>query len=96
MYSLIDLDGKESKKKTKGVNRIVVRDLRHKKYVNILFDKGVMRRKMKRIQSKLHRMGTYDVYKVSLSCFEDKKYILDDDINGLAYFLKDVRSQWEM
>ena len=51
---------------------------------------------MKRIQSKLHRMGTYDVCKVSLSCFEDKKYILDDDINGLAYFLKDVRSQWEM
>ena len=33
---------------------------------------------MKRIQSKLHRRGTYD----------DKRYILDDGISTLAYFHK--------
>ena len=27
---------------------------------------------MKRIQSKLHRIGTYDVCKISLSCFDDE------------------------
>ena len=27
---------------------------------------------MKRIQSKLHKTGTYDVCKISLSCFDDK------------------------
>ena len=27
---------------------------------------------MKRIQSKLHRIETYDVCKTSLSCFDDK------------------------
>ena len=48
---------------------------------------------MKRIQSKLHRIDTYDVYKISLSCFGDKRYILDDGINVLAYFQKDVKSQ---
>ena len=43
-----------------------------------------MRHKMKRIQSKLHRTGTYEVCKISLSCFDDKRYILGDGINSLA------------
>ena len=38
--------------------------------------KKMMRHKMKRIQSKLHRIGLYDVCKISLSCFDDKRYIL--------------------
>ena len=48
---------------------------------------------MKRIQSKLHRIGIYDVCKISLSCFDVKRYVLDDDINSLAYFHKDRKSQ---
>ena len=35
----------------------------------------MIRHKMKRIQSKLHRIGTYNVCKISLSCFDDKIYI---------------------
>ena len=35
---------------------------------------------MKRIQSKFHRIGTYDVCKISLSCFDDKRYALDDGL----------------
>ena len=46
--------------------------------------KKIMRHKMKRIQSKLHRTGTYEVCKISLSCFDDKRYILGDGINSLA------------
>ena len=34
---------------------------------------------MKRIQNKLHEIGTYDIFKISLSCFDDKRYVLDDD-----------------
>ena len=41
---------------------------------------------MKMSQSKLHRIGTYLVCKISLSCFHDKRYILDDGISSLAYF----------
>ena len=48
---------------------------------------------MKRIHSKLHRIGTYDVCKISLPCSDDKRYILDDGINSLAYFHKDIRSK---
>ena len=46
--------------------------------------KKIMRHKMKRIQSKLHRTGTYEVCKISLSCFDDKRYILGDGIDSLA------------
>ena len=46
---------------------------------------------MKRIESKLHRIRTYDVCKISLSCFDDKRYVLNDSINSLAYFHKDIK-----
>ena len=45
---------------------------------------------MKRIQSKLHSVGTYDINKISLSCFDDKRYVLNDGINLLAYFHEDI------
>ena len=48
---------------------------------------------MKRIESKLLRIRTYNVFKISLSCFVDKRSTLDDGINSLAYFHKDIRSQ---
>ena len=46
---------------------------------------------MKRIQSRLHRIGTYDVCKILLSCFNDKRYILNDGVNSLAYLHKDIK-----
>ena len=46
--------------------------------------------KMKRIQSKLQKVKTYVNYKISLSGLDDKNYILDDGINSLAYFHKDI------
>ena len=64
----------------------------HKEFVDFLFNKGVMRYKMKGIQSKFHIIGTYDVHKISLSCCDDNKYILDDVINSLTYSHKDIRS----
>ena len=47
---------------------------------------------MKRIQKKLHETGTHDIFKISLSCFDDKRYVLDDGINTLAYFHKDIKN----
>ena len=43
----------------------------------------MMRHKTKRIQSKLHRIGIYDICKISLSCFDGKRYILDDGLKQL-------------
>ena len=44
---------------------------------------------MKRIQAEKHKTGTYEIDKISLSCFDDKWYVLDDGIQTLAYFHKD-------
>ena len=44
---------------------------------------------MRRVQSKKHKLGTYEIDKIFLSCFDDKRYMLDDRIWTLAYFNKD-------
>ena len=51
--------------------------------------KKIIRHKMKRIQAKKHKIGTYEIDKISLSCFDDKRQVLDDWIHTLAYFHKD-------
>ena len=56
-----------------------------------MFNKKVIRHNMKIIQSKLHRIRTYDICKISLSLFDDERYILDDGVNSLAYFHKDIK-----
>ena len=44
---------------------------------------------MKRIQRKKHKLGTYEIDKITLPCFDNKRYMLDDGICRLAYFHKD-------
>ena len=48
-----------------------------------------IRHKMERIQAKKHKMGTYEIDKISLSCFDGKRFVLDDGVHTLAYFHKD-------
>ena len=45
--------------------------------------KKIIRHKIKRIQSKKHGID-----KISLSCFDDKRYVLYDGIYTLSYFCK--------
>ena len=44
---------------------------------------------MKRMQAKKHKTVTYEIDKIFLSCFDDKRFVLDDGVNTLAYFRKD-------
>ena len=92
MYSLDELDS-NGNKKAKGVNKSVVGGIMHTEFADMSFGGKLMRHRMKRIQSKLDRIGTCDVCKISLSCFDDKRYILQDCINSLTYFQKDVKIQ---
>ena len=50
-----------------------------------------MRHKIRRIQAKNHKLGIYEINKISLSCFDDKRFILKDGIHTLAYFHKDLK-----
>ena len=62
------------------------------KLKDVLFISKIIRHKMKRILSKKHKLGTYEIGKISLSCFADKRHVLDDRIRTLVYFHKN-RSQ---
>ena len=44
---------------------------------------------MKIIPAKKYKIGTYEIDKISLSCFDDKRFVLDDGVYTLAYFHKD-------
>ena len=79
------IDGKEYNT-TKGVSITTEFD----KFKDVLFSKKIIRHKMKIIQSKKHKLGTYEIDKISLSCFDDKRYVLDDGIYTLSYFTKIV------
>ena len=83
MYSIKKIDGKEHNI-AKGVSIAPVFD----KFKVVLFNKKIIRHKTKGIQSKKHKLGTYEIDKISLSCFDDKRYVLDDGIYTLRYFHK--------
>ena len=78
------IDGKECNT-AKSVNIATEFD----EFKDVLFNEKIIRHKMKRIQSKEHKLGTYEIDKISLSCFNDKRYVLDYGIRTLAYFHKD-------
>lgn len=46
---------------------------------------------MKIIQSKSHKIGTCEVCKISLPFFDDKSYIVNNGIDSLIYFHKDLK-----
>ena len=49
---------------------------------------------MRKVQGKKHKMGTYKINKISLSWFDDKRFVLNDGIHTLAYFHKDLKNRF--
>ena len=47
---------------------------------------------MRRIQNKKYKLGTYEINKISLLCFDHKRSVLNDGIHTLACFQKDTDS----
>ena len=48
---------------------------------------------MKIIQSKNHKPRTYEINKVLLSVFDNKRFVINDGLHTLAYFHKDLKKQ---
>ena len=86
MYSIENTDGKESNT-AKGANIAT----EFNEFKDTLFNKKVVRHKMRSIQNKKHKIRTHKISKISLSCFDDKRFVLDDGIHTLAYFPKDLK-----
>ena len=91
MYSMKKTYGKEFNT-AKGVSIVI----KFNKFKDVLFNKNIIRQKMKRIQSKKHKLGIYEIDKISLSCFYDKRHMLDDEIYMLTYFNKDSVTSCKM
>ena len=84
-----NIDGKESNT-AKEVNIATEFD----EFKGTLFNKKVLRHKMRRTQGKKHKMGTYEISKILLSVFDDKRFVLNDGIHTLAYFHKDLKNKF--
>ena len=81
-----NIDGKVSNT-AKGVNIATG----FNEFKDTLFNKEVLRHKMRRIQGKKQKMGTYETNTISLSVFDDKRFVLNDGIHMFAYFHKDLK-----
>ena len=83
-YSIKKIDGSESST-AKGVNIAT----EFNEFKDFLLNKKIIRHKMKIIPATKHKIGTYEIDKISLSCFDDKRQVVDDGVHTLAYFHKD-------
>ena len=86
MHTILSENNKESNV-AKGVNIATESN----EYKGILLNQKMVRHKMKRIQKEKHKIGTYEIKKILISCFDDKRYILHDVIDTIAYFHEDLR-----
>ena len=82
----------KNNKTAKGVKKNVIkRDLDHSLYLACLQNNTVEKHKMRTIRSDHHAVSSYEINKISLSCFDDKRYILDDGITSYAYGHVNIR-----
>ena len=85
MHSILDESSNENNT-NKGHNAFI----EFQEFHDTLFQKMILRHTMRGITSKNHNLGTYETNEISLSRFDDKRYILKNGINALAYGHKDT------
>ena len=73
-------------KTAKGVKKnIIERDLHHSNYLYCIQNNTMMTHKMKGFRSEYHQVCSYQFNKISLSCYDDKRYIHTGGITSYAY-----------
>ena len=80
LYSMKNIDGKESNT-AKGVNIAT----EFNEFKDTLLNSKIIRHKMRRIQSKKHKIGTYEINTISSWCFDDKRFVLNDGMSGIIF-----------
>ena len=85
MYSYIK-DNQKVGKTAKGIKKNIIKNnIKHEDYKEVLFNNKQIHHTMKTIRSSNHQLGSYELNKVSLSCFDNKRYIANDGITSYAY-----------
>ena len=88
MYSILYTENNKlvEKKTAKGIKKSVTkRKLRHANYKECLFEKRQTMANMNQIRSEKHEIYSMKLNKIGLSPYDDKRYILNDGMNTLAY-----------
>ena len=85
MYSYVKDNGRNVKT-AKGIRKYVIKkNIAHQDYKDTLQNNKQIYHTMKTIGSVCHQLGSYKLNKISLSCFDGKRYILADGKTSYAY-----------
>ena len=85
MYSLL-IDGRTQKMTAKGVKKSFIKNhVTHELYHHTLVNRTVTRAQFLNFRSFQHSLHTVEIDKVCLSAFDDKRYILNNGVDTLAY-----------
>ena len=85
MYSHVK-DNEQTARTAKGIKKQVIRkNITHDNYIDVLFNNKQIMHTMKTIRSEKHQLGSFELNKISLSCFDDKRFIHQNGITSYAY-----------
>ena len=72
------------------MNENAVATIGHNEYNDKLLNNKCIRPSMNKIQSKDHRIETYEIKIISLSCCDDKIHIQNNRYDLKSFFVKDI------
>jgi hypothetical protein len=85
MYSY-EKEGGKGGRTAKGVKMYVIKKfITHDDYKRTLGEGLQTKHSMNVIRSYCHEVGTYNLRKISLSAFDDKRFLYADGVRSLAY-----------
>jgi hypothetical protein len=88
MYS-IKLSELINKATAKGIKRNVIKTLTHDQYKSAIYGTTLAELRQKvsfnLIRSQNHQVNTISINKVGLCAYDDKRYILDDNVSSLSH-----------
>ena len=85
MYSYAK-DNEKGGRTAKSIkNNVIKNNFKHEDYKKMLINDEQTHHKIKTIRSQSHQLGSYEINKVLLSCFDDNRYIHDNGGSSYAY-----------
>ena len=64
---------------------VIKKNVQQQDYKSVLLTAKQMSHKMKNIHSVKHELGSHEPNKTLLSCYDDKRYLLEGGVSSLAY-----------
>lgn len=92
MYSYKMHEGGKECKKAKGIKKNVKKQICFEDYQKCLFTKNSIYKKQNLFRTRCHNIFTVEQNKQALSAYDDKRHILENDMNtlGLGHYQIEV------